>query len=443
MKPIQHESFARERGGRGRYRAVLLVLLGAALGACNALDRALDVEAPSRIPAADLDNPAMAQLRVSGAIADFECAFNAYVVVTGMVGEEFMDATQTADRWPYDRREVQPNDRRYAEFACQDLGVYTPLSTARWAAESVLQKLERDWTDEQMPAGVTRTSLIATAAAYSGYSHLLLAEGFCSGVLLDESLTPGAEATREQIFQRADERFTRAIQAAEAAGNSDILNMARVGRARTRLNLNRKAEAAADARLVPANYVRNVTAAEQPFRRVNRVYSQNGEGNALSIAPEYRNLDFGGVPDPRVRVRDTGRNATDGTRIWVQEKYTSLSAPIPLATWREAQLIVAEAELDAGNLQEAVNIINALHTREGVGLPAFNSTDRNQIMQQLIEERRRELFLESHHLGDVIRYGIQLQPATGTVFPKGGLYGNTTCLPLPNVERLNNPNIEV
>ncbi len=396
-------------------------------GACGSL---LDVEAPSRIPAEALDDPATAPLLLNGAIGEFECALGSYVVMGGMVGDELVDATQTADRWPYDRRDVQPTDRRYGEFGCTALGVYTPLSTARWTTESVLAKLQ-GWTDAQV-AG--RAGLIATAAAYSGYAHLLLGEGFCSGVLLDGSLVPGGEATRADVLGRAVDRFGLAITTAQAASNADILNMALVGRARARLDLGDRAGAAADARLVAANYVKNATASTLASRRENRVFEQNNQAQAVTIGPAYRNLTFGGVADPRVRVTDTGRNATDGNRIWAQNKYSGLATAIPIATWDEAQLIIAEAE----GGQTAVGIINLFHTR--AGLPVFASTDAAAIRSQVIEERRRELFLEGHHLGDVIRYSLALTPATGTAFPKGGTYGSTTCLPLPNVERLNNPN---
>ena len=86
------------------------------------------------------------------------------------------------------------------------------------------------------------------------------------------------------------------------------------------------------------------------------------------------------------------------------------------------------------------NIINALRARSST--PAYTgATDEASVMALLIEERRRELWLEGQHLFDTIRFNITLQPATGTNFPKGGVYGNTKCLPLPNVERLNNPNL--
>jgi hypothetical protein len=414
--------------GRRALRGALCLAAALAAGACDSL---LDVESPSRIPATALDDPATASLLLNGAIGEFECALQSYVVMGGLVGEELVDATQTADRWPYDRRSVEPTDRRYGEFACTALGVYNPLSTARWTAENVLAKLQ-GWTDAQVP---NRAVMMATAAAYSGYSHLLLGEAFCTGVLLDASLQGGGEVPRADLLRRAVTRFDEAVQGAQATNNADILNMALVGRARAKLNLGDRAGAAADARRVTANYAKVITASTTAARRENRVVEQNNNSQAVTVGPAYRNLAFGGVADPRVRVTDTGRNATDGNRIWAQTKYPTLATGIPLATWDEAQLIIAEVE----GGQAAVNIINMFHTR--AGLPAFSSTDPAAIQRQVIEERRRELFLEGHHLGDVIRYNLALTPAPGTAFPKGGTYGNTTCLPLPNIERLNNPNI--
>ena len=90
--------------------------------------------------------------------------------------------------------------------------------------------------------------------------------------------------------------------------------------------------------------------------------------------------------------------------------------------------------------QTAVGIINVLHAR--VGLPSFQSTAETVIQAQVQEERRRELFVEGHRLFDTIRFNIPLKPAVGAPFPNGGgTYGANKCLPLPDIERLNNPGI--
>jgi hypothetical protein len=87
-----------------------------------------------------------------------------------------------------------------------------------------------------------------------------------------------------------------------------------------------------------------------------------------------------------------------------------------------------------------VDIINALHDK--AGLPHFTSTDPAEIQAQVIQERNRELFLEGHRLWDMIRFNLPLVPPPGAPFKSGGTYGSQLCVPLPDVERLNNPNID-
>ena len=410
-----------------RLGRVLLLSATVAVAGCDLLDDALDVEAPSIVPADRLNAPEHAVLLVNGAIGDFECAFGSYVVNAGLISGELDDATFTADRWPVDSRSLTGGDRRYSVFGCEALGVYTPLSVARWSADNVLSKLQ-SWSDAEVP---NRQKLIATAAAYSGYAHLLLGEGFCT-MAIDLS----AELSSEDMFRRAEARFTEAITAAQAASDTDILNMARVCRARARLNLGRKAEAAADARLVSPGYVKLATASTTSGRRRNRVAEQNRTGS-VSVRPEYRNLTVGGVADTRVPVTDAGRNGVDAqTRLLLQGKYASDAAPLPIASYDEAQLIIAEAE----GGQTAVNIINALRT--AAKLPAnFASTNAAEIQAAVLEERRRELFLEGHRLFDLRRLNLPLIPAPGTAYPKGGTYGDARCMPLPDVERATNPNL--
>lgn len=412
-----------------RYGALLL-LLALPLSACGALDNALSVDAPSRIPASELEDPARARLLLNGAIGDFECALGSYIVAGGMMSGELVDATQTAARWSYERRAVRPDESLYSRAGCEGLGVYTPIATARWTADNILKNLE-GWTDAQVP---DRLRLIATAAAYAGYSYTLLGEGFCSA-----AVDQGPELTPAQVLEVAVQRFTRAIEAAQAAGDDNILNMARVGRARALLDLGRVAEAGVDASRVPQSFAGAYASASNiSGRRQNRIFAQSNSG-AVSVAEPYRSLSFGGVADPRVRVRDAGRTATDGTPIFNQTKYAGFDAPIPIATWEEAQLILAEAKLAAGDVAGAVQIINTLHQR--AGLPAFSSASATEVMSHIIEERKRELFLEGQHLYDVNRYELPLTPAAGTPYRKGGEYGAQTCLPLPDVERLNNPNL--
>jgi hypothetical protein len=433
MKPTSTQAEARARGRAVRTALAAFAAVSLAATACNTLDDALNVDAPGRLPGDSLDDPTYAPLLVSGAVADFDCALGSFVVMGGLVTDELIDATQTADRWPYDRRNVQSSDGRYGTSTCENLGVYTPIATARWSADNALAKLQ-GWTDAQMPAGTSRAELIAVAAAYSAYSRVLLGEMFCTA-----AIDTGPELTSRQILEQAEERFGQAIDAATVAGDQSLLNMSFVGRARVRLDLSqydasKKALALADAQRVPADFVRSTTASSASSRRENRVFSQNNTSQNVTVDPAFRGLAFGGVADPRVRVTDTGKKATDGQQIWIQNKYAGLTSGIPIATGREAQLIAAEVQ----GGQAAVDIINALHT--AAGLPAFSSADPAAIQAQVAEERRRELFLQGNRLYDVNRLHVNLTPVAGTAYPKGGTYGTTVCLPVPDIERLNNPN---
>jgi len=124
------------------------------------------------------------------------------------------------------------------------------------------------------------------------------------------------------------------------------------------------------------------------------------------------------------------------------DKYPLASSVIPVARYAEAQLIIAEAKVAANDLAAAAAAINAARATHP-GLPTFSATGLTaaDVKNQIIEERRRELYLEGHRLGDIRRYNVPLSPTPGTAYPFGGVYGTQSCFPLPDVEKINNPNI--
>ncbi len=409
--------------------------------ACETVKNPLDVETSSRIPAENVESPSNAQLLVDGAVADFECAFASYVIQSATVGEEFIYAQQTADRVPSDRRNTLPTDPRYATNSCTGLGIYAPLQTARSSADNVLNFL-KGWTDAQV--STNRSALIASASAYSGYSYLLLGEGFCSlafsRVNADRTIDYGGEISRDSTFKIAIARFTESIAAATAspttANTTSIQRMAYLGRARARLNTGDYAGAKADAQQIPAGYVRNSTYSATVGRRNNLIFNDNSlTSTSSSVGEPYRSM----TGDPRVPVLQGTSTSSSGIRHYYQTKYLSVADPIPLAKYQEAQLIIAEAEIRAGNLPGALPILAAERTRGSQ--PAFTGVTQAQYLAELVDQRRRELFLESHHLEDIIRLNIQVQPAAGTPYHFGGTYGSQICFPLPASERLNNPKI--
>lgn len=417
-------------------RMLTMLPLLAAVGACSDITD-LEQSDPGQILVRDAYVPANATLLVNGAIGDFECAFQRYVVATGLMSDELANAWLNAFNYPFDRRN-NPTNGFYGTLDCgstQYPGVYTPLSVARSSADTILARLE-EWTDDQV---ANRQLLIATSAAYAGYSLLLLGEAMCSA-----AINVGPELTPEQLYAEAVARFDRAIEAATAAGAADMLYFATLGRARTRLNQGDLAAAAVDAATIPVGFVVNAVAGEGSARVQNVTYVHLGaEGNNYSsVEPIWEDLTHEGVADPRVVVVNTGVVGSNGnTVLRHQTKYASRAAPIPIARTAEARLIVAEHLAVSGDLQGAADIINELHA--AAGLPPYDVTGESaaDVLAHIVEERASELFLEGHRFSDANRYDLPLYPAPGTPFPNGGTYGDQRCFPLPDVERNNNPNI--
>ena len=422
----------------GARLASIVALLVGLTTACSDITALKQVN-PGQLSAGTIYVPANAQLIVNGIIADFDCAFARYVVGSGLLVDELTTAIASTNNYDYERRTL-PGNSPYGTGGCGGTGqtppIYTTLSTARGVADTALAKLE-GWTDAEV---LNRQKLISQAAAYAGYSLILLGEGMCSAAI---NLSP--EMTPAELFAEAKLRFDKAIPAATTANDAATLNFALVGRARALANMNNLQAAATDAALVPATFVYNLTpGTSTSTRRTNFVFQHTGQNSYSSIDPSFRAVTINGAPDPRVAVTNTGRVGTaPNVQVWTANKHSTLASVMPIAKYAEAQLIVAEAKVAANDLAGAATAINnARNTR--AGMPQYDATGQTaaQVRDQIIEERRRELFLEGHRMGDMRRFQIAPNPAVGSPYAAGGgTYGDQKCFPLPDVEKINNPNI--
>jgi hypothetical protein len=407
--------------------------------ACSNL---LDVKAPDAIGSGTLETPENAGQLVNSAIGDFYCAYSSYVAASGLMSGELQETTLTASRWSYDRRDIHSNESAYSTNDCTALGTYTPISTARFTADHALSLLE-GWTDS---AVVNRSDLIAKAATFAGYSRILLGEGFCTAAIAN-----GPQLSSQQIFNFAIGKFDTAVTAAQASlaaalvasdtaravEDSAILYLAKVGRARAKLDAGDNAGAAADAASVPVGFKYTATYDASTDYRSNRVFAENN-GHGVTVAPQYDSIS---ASDPRVPVTNAHRLASDEqTPLFLQGKYGDASAGIAVGSYIEAQLILAEATGGSG----AITILNNLRAGvSGLG-PLTSSSDPETIKADIASERARWLWLQGTHLYDVRRLSLPLNPAAGlvysTAYSKGGEYGTETCMPIPDVETNNNPN---
>jgi starch-binding outer membrane protein, SusD/RagB family len=413
-------------------RATVVALGLAATTACNSL---LSVDNPGRVPVEDLADPSLMPVLENAAIGTFECGIINYAGTAGMLSGEYWSANGFVNNHPWEWRGVvqikqEPGSCNYGTNSTF-MGFYTPLQQARYQLADTYARVEK-FTDTQVP---TRAKILTEMRAYGGYAYLLLAEGMCS-----MTVNGGPLLTRAQTLDSAITWFTDAIAKARALGDSSLLDMSIVGKARAELDLGDAASltaAASDASLVPAGFVRYAEYSTTAQSRENRLYDLTIGGGYLSVAPPYDTMTVGGQPDPRVPVKDMKKLAQDNvTPLWLQQKFLAANAKFPIASWIEAQLIYAEA---TGG-QAGLDAINRVRASENI--PALVMADPNDpaaFETAVLEERRRQLFSEGQRYGDMLRKGLPFQSGTNR---KGQVYNdNLTCVPLPDVETQNNPNL--
>jgi len=417
----------RSTPARRRLRGALVALGLAVTSACNSL---LAVDNPGRVADTALDDPSLMPVLENAAIGTFECGAVNYAATAGMLAGEYWSANGFVNNHPWEWRGViqikgEPGSCNYGR-ASTFMGFYTPLQQARYQLEDTYARVSK-FTDAQVP---NRGKILAEMRAYAGYTYLLLGEGMCS-----MTVDRGPLMTKAQTWAIAEQRFTDAIAAATAINDKSLLNMALVGRARARLDLGNLPGAATDAAAVTdTSFVRVAEFSETTPSRENRIYDLTIRGEFLSVAPAYQGLTVNGVADPRVPVTNTKRIAADNvTPLWLQQKFTGSGAvSLPIASWAEAQLIYAEA---TGG-QAGLDAINRVRAKSGIAPLVLQPGD--DFETAVLEERRRQLFSEGQRYGDMLRKNLPFPTGTNR---KSQTYSNLTCVPLPDVETLNNPNL--
>ncbi len=407
-----------------------LVLSMTVFAGCDALDELLQVEAPSRVVADDLANPAAAGLLVASVANEFRCTLTYYGTASALTGNEWRDASNNSVLNIWDQR-VHDTSGYGSQYASADCGsnqpaIYQPLSRTRWLADLTLGLLD-GWTAAEVP---NKQAFTAQVAMYAGFTYTLFGEAMCS-----MAFDNGPEVFPADAFNLAIARFDQAI-AGGASG--DILNAARVGKARAQLNLGQKSAAASTASAVPPGFSFELQYSNAESVTRNKQWEFNIDDENVTVAEPYRNRSYQGVADPRTEVIDEQTvNPQTGIAIFTSTKYPDASSPVEVASWEEAQLIIAEAAIEAGDFGSAASIINTLHANAGI--PAYaGGMNAAELMDMLIYDRAAEMYLEGHHLQDLKRLNIPLFPATGTDDGFGGAYGNQICFDLPATEFQNN-----
>jgi hypothetical protein len=293
-------------------RSVLLLGASLAMGGCGAV---LEPDPSLEVLPGIIDGSAQAALMVADARSDFACAYSNFVYNTAHLSGELMGSSAAVLDRPLATRTVLPITRGTARGGCEvEVGLFVPLSQAVASSEAALRTLV-----EATDAGLEgRRGLMGEAALLAGFSYTAFGEAFC-----EASFNGGPPLSPMELFALAEDRFTIAATMAELAGDLDTFLAALVGRARVRLPQGKRAEAVGDARRVPRDFRYEVERSNDSPGERNDVYVANAEMGTASVDPHYWDLQWMGVPDPRISLRDVGAKGTNGvTPLVVQQKYT-------------------------------------------------------------------------------------------------------------------------
>jgi hypothetical protein len=419
------------------------VLAGSA--ACS-IDKILKVEDLDVATPGSLNTAAALPILLGGAVANFHAAFigtgngnesSGQVGYSGLLSDELRSSDTFPTRNQVDQRTITTdNSSNEAQFIL--------LSQARAAAQIASVRFKQFGPND--PG-------LALAYALDGYSTILFGEDYCSGVpfstLTDAGATIyGQPLATTEIFQRAITKFDSALAAPGIT--AQYKNLALVGKARAQLDLGQFAAAGTTAGQVTPGFVYNVESSLTTSNQYNGFYTFNINVKRLTLVDSegVNGLDYLSSNDPRITYKDTSSAAFDKTtNLIVSHKYPKRDSPAVLASYTEAQLIVAEAQLAAGNYATPTTgtlaILNTLRATVGLAplAPAVGATAQQN---QLFRERAFWLYLTAHRLGDLRRLVRQYNRNPESVFPtgaffKGNTYGPDVNFPVPDVEK-NNPN---
>lgn len=427
--------------GAARGGMALLAVAVLSLAGCD-IDRLVTVENPTIVTPEDLDNPQALPNILAGAVGQFAVAYSGssgtegQILTSGLFTDEFILSGTFPTRLEVDRRNVD-------ETNATTQAVFRVLSEARVSAERTVEAFVRH--DEGAVGH-------AEASSLAGFTYVLFAENYCSGVPFsranpDGTFEFGEPLSTNEILTRALERFDASLTIAQAVESASMEHLAAVGRGRALLNRGDFEAAAAAVADVPTDFEYNIVHSENTGRENNGVFVFNHVVGRWSVA---NNEGINGLPwrtadDPRAPNRDAGRAGFDRrTRLWLQLKYPNRSAPVPLATGIEARLIEAEAHLRADRIPQFLTTHNELRSELMPELGTLVPAAGEDLVSLHFRERAFWLWLTSHRLGDLRRMVRQYGFDSEEVFPtgahfKGGLYGPQVSLPVP-IDEHNNPN---
>lgn len=396
-----------------RWAMTILMFGLLVFGGCDGL---LEVENEQDISDPDLNNPDAFEPLIVGVAGDYAVMYADAINGLGLFASELIH-TGSFPSW----REFEKGIGERPVSEGDD--IYNDLARAVFVADDAVRRIE-EVVDDADSRDVTARALI-----YSGYGHVMLADNFCQA-----TFNGGPPVQPSEVYERAEQRFSRALSVARNIGDSELERRALAGRARTRLMMEDYPGARDDATQIPRGFEFLALYSSNSGREENAVadLTTTSERREAGVHPKFYE-DSAFAADPRTPFIDYGPNETgpDPTRQYVeQQKYPTVDSEIPIATWQEARLIEAEAEINLDNLDRAEDLIDEVRAEAGLD-PYDGPQTESALMAQLKYERMAELWLQAQHFNDVVRWEDPFVQEKGI----------DTCIEIGETEWQSNPNL--
>ena len=464
-----HTRGALARATRLAGTAVAAGALALAATACN-LDKVLKVQDQDVTTLPQVTNASGLPTLYGGGLADFQQALSgvdASITLPGLLTDELRDIDTFPTRIEVDKRDIHPNTNTTVQ------AWYRQMHRSRASLERAINAYEQFSPSAQN---------LAELHALDGFQYVMFAEDYCNGVayssfdLATSKEVLGGPNTGAQSLGRALAQFDSALAIADSG--KTLWSLAKVGKARAQLDSGDYAGAAATVARVAVDFQYMIAHSLNSSSENNGVYINVGtpsrryavaekDGtNGLAFRSEGQDSSSKTNPkhngDARVRWYQLSRGQDGLSTAYYQLKYPEYTSPVVLADGIEAQLIIAEAKLNAGDptwIQTLNNLRSnaALLSRPPYTPPTFPVAQPlpplvdpgTPAAQQdlLFHERAFWLYLSGHRLGDMRRLVSQYQRKAETVFPTGPTYqgaaggqmGTDVNFPIP-IDEQNNPN---
>src|SRR5215510_11487927 len=442
---------------RFSFRAAPALAAGLLLvGGCNVREELLSPQQPGVISPGDVGSAAAAEGFYVGAVGNFGRALSGggsnqetLWQFTGLLTDEFRSSDTFSQRNDADQRVTQTNDAVLSSL-------YSTIQQARGSSRTAINFLRQY---EPNTSNAHQAEMYFTIA----FTEMQRAEDFCNGVALGETVDGvwhytaplKSEDVLKAALTRADSGLTLIGNGTDAA-TAQVRNALLVAKGRILVDLGRFADAAAAVASVPVAFqytaLYSLTTTDNAWwilTTSTKRYSVGDSVDALGVTTKNA-LPFVSAKDPRVPSARNG-NGFDTTTPYYGQQIWGRSDPVAIVDGLDAQLIQAEAKLNANDIAGMMAILNTLRATpptQGIFKPAGTlaplaaPATQEAATSLFFREKAFWTFGRGQRLGDLRRLVRQYARAQDAVYPSGsffknGSYGTRMFFPVPDRDKAN------